>query len=63
VHAMAIIHSSIEDVFQQIKEHELIGKVSFIKQTTTKLFGSKGMCDHCSLYLFVSNCSFILFTC
>jgi len=48
---MAVIQNNIEDVFRQIQDHELLEKVCFRKQTSTKFFGSKGICVTTGIYL------------
>jgi len=40
---MAVIQNNMEEVCQNIKDHELLEKVCFTKQTSTKFFGSKGL--------------------
>lgn len=48
---MAVIQNNMEEVFQNIKDHELLEKVCFTKQTSTKFFGSKGICVTTGIYL------------
>jgi len=54
---MSSIHNSVFDLFSYINQVELEQKVKFIKQSTTKLFGTEGMFDQ---VLFISFMCFML---
>lgn len=54
-HMMALVYNNVDDLFQTIRDHEIAEKVSFVKQTTTKLFGNEGVHEYCMPYLLIDQ--------